>query len=636
MEIDKGEKTEIEQDGTKKDHGEKTEVEQDGMQTNQGEKTEIEQEKPKKLTKQERKALRERNYQKRECDVVDCSTTVYVGNFPRKCSTKDLKKFFSLCGEIEEVVHPKEKIEGKWVPFGWAFIRFKTSEGAKLARMGTGAKVHGRRITIQKRKKAVERPPLRGGKSVFVKNLSYEATEEDIREFFEQAGKVESIKILKRKRKNESLGLAFVDFWDSEGARKSLEVLDGKLFMDRVIRISSSFIKPGTKPPKTCKTVRIKNLPMGTKREQVMDLLEERVGYCHVRMTRGNRSCHVDLMSHQQMLALLQLYLEIEGKRVKVVYCIGQEKRYVNPVWAVRESVVLLEPVPLGVTEEELLKEVKKDLRGIKYLVLEPGKESNRAHVIFKHPGYVPVALTKMVVKIRGREVNVRKWQPHEEVVKEVKKPTKVFGCRVNKLPKKLTKKRFLNMAEKLIGEREFSLIWELNPKRKRFSGTVELIFENVEDARFAKEAFEEYVIPGTCLGLKVFISERQSDGAWTDKIEDLDEIRGLQRQSENSKKRTLQEGEESSSKRLKQDETTDMEVDQQSSEMREKKESSSSEKAQEELADKQETAKLQGKEEISEKWKEEESSEKQGKEQPAKILKEQQSSGMREKEAPA
>jgi len=638
--------TNIDQKGKKHFEEDETTKKQDG------ETEEKKGEKPKELTKAERKALREKMYQKSECDVIDVSTTVYVGNFPRKCSTKDIKKFFSLCGEIEEVVHPKKKIDDKWVPLGWAFVRFKTSEAAKLARMGTGAKVHGRRITIQKRKKPAKRIPLRGGRSVLVKNLSYDAIEKDIEAFFERAGKVETVRLL-RNKKSRSLGLAFVDFEDMDGAYKAIEELNGRLFMDRAMNITTAWKSSRPKPGKSMKSMAIVNLPMGTTRDDVKELLEEKVGLCHVRMGTKLRTCVVDFVTHRQWVALNQLELELKGTKLKMDIPAYQRGRYVNPILAQKQPVIIIEPVPLRITEEELLKELKTDLYGIKYIAIIPGAESNKAYVIFEPSVGIKGVLRKKVVTIRGREAKIIKWKPPEEIIKEVKPPTKVFGCRVNKLPKKLSKKRFLDLAEKLIGKREFSLIWELNPKRKKFSGTVELIFEQLEDARYAKEAFEEFVVPGTCRGLKVFISERQSDGLWTKKIEDLFEIRGLPRPTENTKKRSLQGDAESCSKRVRQDDSIEPGEEQEkqsnqwasSSEksenskkrlLKDGEEASASKRVKQEmLKDNQEKSNSNGKEHLSESWQQEKSATKQVVDERAKTPTEQEPSSTQGKDVP-
>merc|ERR1712060_819788 len=453
------------------------------------------------------------------------------------------------------------------------------------------------------------------------------------------------------------------------GAYRAIDELDGYEFLNRRLRVTSAYKRRFTTPPKSCKSVRIKApLPMGTTQEDVEKVISKQVGLCYVRMGRKKNTCVVDLVTHSQMLALLQLRVRIGTKLLRIKYAPNQGGRYMNPIYAQRERVVTVEPIPPRITEEELLKEMKQQLKGVEYVVIIPGVKTRKAYVIFELPYSIEKSLQKKVVNIRGREANIIKWQPLQKFEREKKPPTKVFGCRINKLPKKLTKKRFLDLAAKLIGKGEFSLIWELNPKRKRFSGTVELIFELLEDARFAKAAFEEFVVPGTCTGLKVFISERQSDGLWTKKIEDLYEIRGIPRPTENTKKRSLQDEEESCSKRVRQDDSIEMGQEQ---EQLRNSDSSNSEKSEDdscevgaeqeqpknleastsentenskkrllqegdeapaakrvkqgETEDKQEKSNLEGKKDLSESWPEEETAEKQVKDEHATTITEQE-----------
>gem|GEM_PF-3372542 len=70
------------------------------------------------------------------------------------------------------------------------------------------------------------------GCEVFIGNLSYEITENELRVVCEEAGPVERVDLKKKK------GLAFVTFADIESARKGLEILKGKKLYGRTIRVS--------------------------------------------------------------------------------------------------------------------------------------------------------------------------------------------------------------------------------------------------------------------------------------------------------------------------------------------------------------------------------------------------------------
>lgn len=76
-------------------------------------------------------------------------------------------------------------------------------------------------------------------KSVFVGNLPYAATEAELRELFEQHGKVFDAKIKKDRETGRPLGYGFV-LLDDEEAPRVMEALDGFCFGGRSLRVNES------------------------------------------------------------------------------------------------------------------------------------------------------------------------------------------------------------------------------------------------------------------------------------------------------------------------------------------------------------------------------------------------------------
>jgi RNA recognition motif-containing protein len=68
---------------------------------------------------------------------------------------------------------------------------------------------------------------------LFVGNLSFQATEEDLRELFQQAGTVESVRIVTDQFTGRPRGFGFVEMSTKEEASKAIEMLNGRLFRDR-------------------------------------------------------------------------------------------------------------------------------------------------------------------------------------------------------------------------------------------------------------------------------------------------------------------------------------------------------------------------------------------------------------------
>jgi cold-inducible RNA-binding protein len=88
---------------------------------------------------------------------------------------------------------------------------------------------------------------------LFVGNLSFQATEEDLRELFAQAGTVESVRIVTDQFTGRPRGFGFVEMATKEEAAKAIEVLNGRLFRDRNLVVDEARPQPqrGSGGPRT-------------------------------------------------------------------------------------------------------------------------------------------------------------------------------------------------------------------------------------------------------------------------------------------------------------------------------------------------------------------------------------------------
>ncbi len=62
--------------------------------------------------------------------------------------------------------------------------------------------------------------------NIYVGNLSYEATDDDLRTAFEQYGQVTSVNIIQDRETGRSRGFAFVEMSDGTEAKQAIEKLD--------------------------------------------------------------------------------------------------------------------------------------------------------------------------------------------------------------------------------------------------------------------------------------------------------------------------------------------------------------------------------------------------------------------------
>ncbi len=73
---------------------------------------------------------------------------------------------------------------------------------------------------------------------LFVGNLSYQTMENDLQDYFSQAGVVTSVNLMLDKVTGKSRGFAFVEFASAEEAAKAVEQLHNKEFQGRPLTVN--------------------------------------------------------------------------------------------------------------------------------------------------------------------------------------------------------------------------------------------------------------------------------------------------------------------------------------------------------------------------------------------------------------
>lgn len=75
---------------------------------------------------------------------------------------------------------------------------------------------------------------------LYVGNLSYSTTSDQLREYFSQAGSVVDATVISDKRTGRSKGFGFVEFESSDAAQKAIEMFNGKEFGGRNITVNEA------------------------------------------------------------------------------------------------------------------------------------------------------------------------------------------------------------------------------------------------------------------------------------------------------------------------------------------------------------------------------------------------------------
>lgn len=83
-------------------------------------------------------------------------------------------------------------------------------------------------------------------KKLFVGGLSWDTSDESLRESFERYGEVTDAKVITDRDTGRSRGFAFVTFSDAEAATKATAAMDGATLDGRTIRVNEAEDKPRT------------------------------------------------------------------------------------------------------------------------------------------------------------------------------------------------------------------------------------------------------------------------------------------------------------------------------------------------------------------------------------------------------
>ncbi|HEX6889317.1 MAG TPA: RNA-binding protein [Chryseolinea sp.] len=82
--------------------------------------------------------------------------------------------------------------------------------------------------------------------NIYVANIPFKASEDELRELFAQHGDVSSVKIILDKETNRSRGFGFVEMADSESAKNAINELNGYSFLGKELVVNEARPKSDT------------------------------------------------------------------------------------------------------------------------------------------------------------------------------------------------------------------------------------------------------------------------------------------------------------------------------------------------------------------------------------------------------
>ncbi|MBV8709818.1 MAG: RNA-binding protein, partial [Acidobacteriaceae bacterium] len=80
--------------------------------------------------------------------------------------------------------------------------------------------------------------------NIFVGNLSYQTTQEDLQAAFEAYGAVERVNIVTDRATGQPRGFAFVEMSDSQAAQNAISQLNGAELRGRAMNVNEARPKP--------------------------------------------------------------------------------------------------------------------------------------------------------------------------------------------------------------------------------------------------------------------------------------------------------------------------------------------------------------------------------------------------------
>jgi RNA recognition motif-containing protein len=75
---------------------------------------------------------------------------------------------------------------------------------------------------------------------MYIGNLAYDVTEDDLRNAFSEFGEVSSVKIIIDKFSGRAKGFGFVEMPDNSEADQAIKALNGKVFNGRSIKVNQA------------------------------------------------------------------------------------------------------------------------------------------------------------------------------------------------------------------------------------------------------------------------------------------------------------------------------------------------------------------------------------------------------------
>lgn len=211
----------------------------------------------------------------------EAGTTCYVGNLPIGLSETELKQIFEAYGEVAAVAIPVDRFSGQPRSFGFVTMFEKEATETAMSEVD-GTEVGGNILSVKESVPRGQKPrqydEVEGNIKIYVGNIRYETSKDELSEFFSQFGTVDNVFLPTDRETGEARGFAFLSMPEDDGM-KAIEATDGTEFQGRILNVNKSLPR-GQKAPRRNKgydetKVYVGNLSFDTETDALRDMFEE-------------------------------------------------------------------------------------------------------------------------------------------------------------------------------------------------------------------------------------------------------------------------------------------------------------------------------------------------------------------------
>lgn len=195
-------------------------------------------------------------------DKVDNDLSVFLSNLLFTVEESHIRHMFGKCGEIETV---RIIVNGVGRSKGYAYLEFKNKTSVEQALLFDRETIQGRPVFVSR---CVDKkinptkfkfPTTLDKHTLYVTNIPFEVTTEELTEVFQQCGKLKQIRIVTN-RSGKSKGFAYIEYETEGDAANAIMKLDKHVMNNRPINVALS--NPPARKPTKNGTVQQKSRPL--------------------------------------------------------------------------------------------------------------------------------------------------------------------------------------------------------------------------------------------------------------------------------------------------------------------------------------------------------------------------------------